>query len=1048
MGKTLMNKAIPSKTTYRYMLVCLLLLASLAGMRWLWLEVLFPTDASFRAEAGVLDLRGIDLQEQDVLTLDGQWEWYPDELLTSSQLQLRHVDAEARHIQVPGRWGGLTNDSRASSIGYGTYRLRIVMDPLEQPIMFWFKSIQTSAEIEVNGHALGGVGQVADNKPGYSPHNRPFKIAYAEQGGTEIELLVRVANFDSPLSGGITRSVRFGTQAAISAASDFSIAFQLTLVLFMLLHGLYTCIVYLYRPRDRSLFFTGIVFLSVALAVFSGHDKLLLLWLPVEYGWAIKIRVVALLWQNVCLVIMYRRFSGIERIGRGLSVYIAVVAALTVVIAVSPAAVVNVVVDAFIFLIVYLISYLWFAFVVGKMIVQKQADKDIQLLLITGICIISNLGWSTLDSLIDKWTVYYPIDIIIAGAVFSTYWFKKYLRKSDEIVELYEQLKIADKMKDRFLANTSHELRTPLHGIMNITSGVYNREKDKLDESSRNELELVGTVSRRMARLIDDLLDVARLQEQRVALRLEPLGVQAVVPGVVAMLRHMAEGKPIELQVHVSDTMPLVMADEKRLVQIVYNLLHNALKYTERGVISISAEARAGRAEIYVADTGVGMDDKTQTEVFTPYVQGAYGISDARGIGLGLSICKQLVELHDGELTVESQPGLGSTFRFTLPLADEGAAMLSPEAVVFSEREAAPTMPGYEDMRYPDRLAERRSGSDPLQHILPDGVVRILAVDDDPLNLNVLAGILSHEPYELTMVYSAQEVLQALDTGKWDLLIAEVMMPQMSGYELTERVRERFSVSELPVLLLTARTAPADIYTGFLAGANDYVAKPADAVELKYRIRSLIALKQSVHDRLQIEAAYMQAQIQPHFLFNALNSLIVLSDIDPDKMRRFGEAFTSFLRISFDYLNRGETVRLARELELVKAYLYIEKERFADRLHIVWDVQDDMNVMLPPLSIQPLIENAVKHGAMSRAVGGTVCLRVTEQAGGMLIEVSDTGPGMDDETIVRVLDRTVKEKRGIGVSNTHRRLIQLYWQGLAIESKPGEGTKVSFFVPR
>jgi sensor histidine kinase YesM len=320
-------------------------------------------------------------------------------------------------------------------------------------------------------------------------------------------------------------------------------------------------------------------------------------------------------------------------------------------------------------------------------------------------------------------------------------------------------------------------------------------------------------------------------------------------------------------------------------------------------------------------------------------------------------------------------------------------------------------------------------------------------VDDDPVNLNVLKGILENEPYLITTVNSAQEALDWLDKKRWDLLISDVMMPQMSGYELTQKVRARYSLYELPVLLLTARSQPEDIYTGFLSGANDYVTKPVDAVELKYRIRALTALKLSFNERVRIEAAYLQAQIQPHFLFNTLNSIASLSDLDTKKMQELIIAFTSFLRISFDFLNIGELVNLSHELELVESYLYIEQTRFAERIAVVWELDPDIDIQLPPLSIQPLVENAIKHGILKRHHGGTVHIRITRQNKAVKVEVEDNGLGMDETTLALLLKPTMKAEGGIGLANTHRRLMQLYGQGLSINSKQGKGTLISFVIP-
>ncbi|WP_239615557.1 hybrid sensor histidine kinase/response regulator [Cohnella mopanensis] len=1004
---------------------------------------MFTTSDQPRVVHGVLDMRGLDLNSSPPIALNGDWQLYPSQFVSHQDVQ---QTAEPRYVQVPGDWSsGLANGS-GSSYGYGTYRLRILIDPLKQPVGFWLQGIQASSAVEINGITANSFGKLATNAKEYTPKNVSYTASYSVEGTTEIELLIRAANFDEPYNGGITRSIRFSSQAAIDYSRWYSIGFQLVAFVVLLLHGLYACILFVFNRRERALFTMGLLTLSVGIAVIIGHDNLLLLWLPINYTWAIKIRLLSLLWQNQFILLLFRRLSSAPPRNGWLRAYTAALVSLSGILLVAPASWVNGTVDLKIFLVFYLIPFAWFIYIVGTMIFKKQADKDVVFLLITALGIMSNLTWSIAESAVDITTVYYPIDIIVALIGFSAYWFKKYFRHSKENTKLNEQLKKADKLKDQFLANTSHELRTPLHGIMNIAQTVVTKEKEKLNESSVKDMELLITISRRMSHMLGDLLDVARLQEHRIVLQQEPLLIQSIVPGVIGMLKFMIGGKPVQLHMNIPESTPPVMADEKRLVQVLYNLLHNALKYTEEGTISVSAETRNGQAIIYVSDTGVGMNEETKARAFLPYEQGAYGISDGRGIGLGLSICKLLVQLHGGTLSVRSEPGKGSVFSFDLPLAKSSDLPSMPNPLQL-HRLTDETVTPPSGLIVPATAIDEVAASALIPPLLSGRKMNILAVDDDPVNLNVLVGILSTEPYRITTVHSAREVLELLDTEQWDLLIADVMMPQMSGYELTQRVREHYSVSELPVLLLTARSQPADIYTGFSSGANDYVTKPVDALELKYRIRALTTLKQSINERLRMEAAYLQAQIHPHFLFNTLNSIMALSDIDTAKMRNLGDSFASYLRICFDFLNTGELVELTRELELAEAYLYIEKVRFEDRLSIVWEVEPDIHLLLPPLTIQPLIENAVKHGLLSRHIGGTVHIRISRQQSFALIEVRDDGKGMDQDKIDQLLSPTLKGKSGIGLSNTNRRLMQLYGHGLSIHSKPNEGTTVSFVIP-
>lgn len=195
------------------------------------------------------------------------------------------------------------------------------------------------------------------------------------------------------------------------------------------------------------------------------------------------------------------------------------------------------------------------------------------------------------------------------------------------------------------------------------------------------------------------------------------------------------------------------------------------------------------------------------------------------------------------------------------------------------------------------------------------------------------------------------------------------------------------------MLLLTARGQPEDIHSGLLAGANDYIIKPTNTLELKSRIRVLTDLTLAVRDRMYIEAAWLQAQSKPHFFFNTLNSILALSEIDTDRMHKLADAFSLYLHSSFDFRNLDKLVPLNRELELVQAYLSIEKERFEERLQVQWEVQASLEMLIPPLFIQPLVENAARHGILRRQRGGKIIIRIAEYGHSVEVHVEDDGVG-------------------------------------------------------
>ncbi|MVP00991.1 ATP-binding protein [Paenibacillus lutrae] len=1080
------------------------------------------------AVRGQLDLRGWDFAASRSVTLNGEWEFYPDKFIDpgmSGSAGAASSPEETRLIQVPGNWKESLHPENPSNIGYGSYRLRILVDPEDQPYLgIQIPRIPASSKIFINGKLLQQTGEPAAVKELYTPRNLP-STAYFANNLREMELILHVANFDNPMRGGLYQSIKLGSEKAINRADLLTTGLQLLICIIFAIHAVYALILYLSGfSQKRQLVYFMLTTLSAIIMTLVDDKQLLLLWLPISYAAGVKLlyvsyTVVALFLLQLVLHVLpqYSKYK-VFRWFTWMSVLYVIFVVL------APVDVVQLAVRAF--------HFVYFPpFLIVTAVTLRQAlsnGKDSIYLLLVASALTSSVGWGVAKSLGWAQNVYYPFDLIIGFVAFAAFCLRQFIHTYNRMSEFAQELQKSDKMKDEFLVNTSHELRTPLHGILNIAQQVLETSGPVLDAKSTQNLELLVTVGRRMSLMLGDLLDLTQLREGRVKLQPRSVRIQAAASGVLDMLKFLTEGKKVRFVMDIPASFPPVLADETRLIQILFNLTHNAVKFTDTGAILIRAEIRAGQAYIHVSDTGCGMDEDMQHRVFRPYEQGdAPRSSSAGGLGLGLSICQQMVQLHGGRLTVKSAPGEGSVFTFNLPLAEEardaqylaGPQQLIPAASGLgadsagAATEPAPANPAVSAAAAwasADSAAAAQAANAPstgdlvasgvavealaaedtaralaaeaavgalatkaaarahleaaaggsaieasaatlplMQHGLTEGRPRILAVDDDPVNLRILGDILLADAYEVVITTSPQEALKLINSASWDLIIADVMMPHISGYELTRLIRERYSISELPVLLLTTRSRPEDIYSGFLAGASEYVTKPVDALELRSRVRALTDLKQSIQDRLSMEAAYLQAQIQPHFLFNTLNSITALSDIDTDKMNDLIEAFSTYLRLSFDFLNSAQLVPLERELELVRCYLYIEKERFDERLTVVWNNEPNLNILLPPLTIQPLVENAVKHGALSLPRGGTVHIRMYRAKGAIRVSIEDNGRGMSAERIHDLLEHPQRPaSQGIGLRNTHRRLKQLYGHGLTIDSKQGQGTTVSFEIPR
>lgn len=392
--------------------------------------------------------------------------------------------------------------------------------------------------------------------------------------------------------------------------------------------------------------------------------------------------------------------------------------------------------------------------------------------------------------------------------------------------EAFDSLKKADRIKDEFLANTSHELRTPLHGIIGIAESLYEGAAGEQPAATRRDLGLIVSSGRRLASLVNDILDFAKLKQGDIGIGKRAVDIRRLCEVVLNLSLPLVKGRPVELRNRIPESFPAVLGDEDRIQQILHNLVGNAVKFTHRGEVVVAAGIRDGMAEISVTDSGIGIRPDRLADIFKSFEQADASITrEYGGTGLGLSITKTLVELHGGEIRVSSEPGNGSCFTFTLPLAADAAREVPPAILARPVPAAEP--PG------PLPQTPRPDSTGPT----------ILVVDDEPVNRQVLLNQLSPEGFRVVEAASGEEALRISAAGpRPDLVLLDLMMPRMSGYEVCRKLRDAWQASELPVIMLTAKNQVSDLVEGFGVGANDYIAKPCSRSELLARVRTHLGL--------------------------------------------------------------------------------------------------------------------------------------------------------------------------------------------------------------
>lgn len=1002
------------------------LLAAAVAVAGICLAVLAITDtkASLPApRSGTLDLAGWNPAGDEVLNLRGEWDFYWKELLTYSDL-MDNNPQQAIRADVPAVWNKYEIDGKKlPGFGYATYRLKVVNAEKSTPLAFRIPTMSTAYRMYINDRLVASNGTVAADSELFRPDYRPVTVQVLPPA-SEFSIIVQVSNFVYA-RGGMWYSIDMGTPQQIHDLDRRIVYRDLFLTGSFFILGLYYLSIFLLRREDKSsLYFAFMCLVVIGRTVIHGDFAVYSILPFISFKGIVLVNYITLYWFPVTFALLMGdlfREEISKKAVRAAVIYASAMSLFTLLLPVPFFTRYILFVEAVAVLIVlYLVTRVGVAFVRGK--------QDSFIMLVGALAMIIGTAYDILchyhiilDNVGELTSFGFYLIIFLQSFILA----RRFSQAFRNVNDLSNRLLKIDKLKDEFLANTSHELRTPLSGILGITESLLRGGEGNLNEGQRQSLSIIAGSSRRLANLVSDILDYSRLKHGDIKINLKPVRINGIVQSTLKVFRQMNKSPGVEILDSLPDGLPPVMADENRLAQIMYNLVGNAVKFTTQGYVRVTAKAVGGIVEVCVEDTGKGIPEEKFDDIFKSFEQ----VDDTLtgGVGLGLSITKQLVESHKGKLWVESVVGKGSKFYFTLSAAGEQA----------EEKEMGLPLhdPGE---TYPVKQLEtlRIAGSGAL----------ILLVDDEILNLQSAAAILKTEGYSIMAVDSGTAALKEItDHNDISLVILDVMMPDMSGYEVCRKIRENKSHYDLPVLMLTAKTTTEDILMGFEAGANDYLPKPFEVEELIARVRTLVNLKASVDKAMAAEVAFLQAQIKPHFLYNALNTISSFCDTNPGHAGQLINELANYLRQSFDFKNLEMFVTIDREIRLIVSYLEIERARFGDKLNVIFNIDGSIHADIPPLTIQPLVENAIRHGLRKKGGRGTVTISIQNDPDGVRVTVGDDGPGIPSDKLDRLF--STDGGSGIGLWNIDSRLRKIFGRGLSVKSEAGKGTEVTFTIP-
>ena len=443
----------------------------------------------------------------------------------------------------------------------------------------------------------------------------------------------------------------------------------------------------------------------------------------------------------------------------------------------------------------------------------------------------------------------YSLYFLVALSIIGTIAYSQH-RKIKYQRTINTRLKQIDKLKDEFLANTSHELRTPLNGIIGITESVLDGATGPLSKATKDNLSMVVSSGKRLSNLINDILDFSKIKNRSLMLFPKAIDLYSMIDVVVTLSKPLITNPEIKLINDVSKDLPTVSADENRLQQILYNLVGNAIKFTDKGEIKVSAFEEQGEIIVKVIDTGVGIDPTHINKLFNTFEQPEEAKKrQQNSTGLGLSVSKKLVQLHGGNLKVKSTLGRGTTFSFNLPISGEQSTG-NPDN--FQNLNRLHQLKNQEHSLIEPNKNDEQS---------PTGA-RILIVDDEPINRQVLHNHLSLHNYRITEACGGEQALELIEQqGPFDLILLDIMMPQISGYQVCSKLRERYAMNDLPIIFLSAKNQVSDLMAGFSVGANDYLTKPVTKEELLTRVEAHLTFL-DIHRNLEQRVAARTEQLQ------------------------------------------------------------------------------------------------------------------------------------------------------------------------------------------
>lgn len=1009
------------KISYVFLVIFIVVITSL---RLLWIN-LFYSPHIF-SEQGEISF-GSEVSNQ-IHYLDGNWDFYPSQFISPEQLSENPNFLSPKSIKVPGVWNEGFGDKQPK--GYGTYVLNITLpDQIKESLGFYFPSIRSASKIYINNNLVHQSGTIAADEKKAQAKNLPQTIIYhPDQSEHTLQVVVQVSNYKDSRGGGIVRGVQFGTADLIINKVSFSKTSQLLTIMFFYLISFLTFLLYLVTSLKKNrkefrLFYFAILLASLATIFFlSSDEKMLHQWTSISYEWGFSfVNALQILAGIAILKILIFSFKANNKWLNHAIIFGYLLIVISLVVPNIILTSISIIYSLYLFVsIVVLIKEL------SKGLNTKKSDSI--LFIFSIISLTNHLLWWFYSISTGLSLPHYPIDLLLALSFIIAAWFEEYTQVINKLLILNKKVIETNQQKDDFVTLAVAQMTKPLQSLLTINQHLMTTN---LSENQKQELAQANVINTHLGIVIKNLADVIRANTNEEQVEFTAIPVEQSISSIQSIIeQYFIEKKRVTFSNNENE--PLTILGHRDLFfEMLYNIYYYAYNNTPSNsemIIHSQKKTAIQKGNIIIELTNYKMSPTSLSILDMSYdelIEHNHLFSDELQIELNLA--NKLAQVQGGQMDVHIHDT--STFiqlEFELS-TKEADLFISP----IQERTFSPTW-------------QTSLKSMEQTHS------KVLIIGKNDLHTNVLEHLLNKEHYETHSTTCEEEASDLLMIDNWDLVIIDPYHPEINFYQWIRETRKYFTLVQLPILYLSNWGKLNENHLAFQAGANDFIEKPIDGQELLVRVNTLTLMKKTVDQTIELEAAWLQSQISPHFLFNTLNTIISLQRIDEEKMENVLDAFMNVLHNKFKYKGLNETISLKEEIEMVQSYLYIEQQRFGERLNVRYaiDPVELDSIAILPLTIQPLVENAVKHGILPNKEGGTLTLKIIDSPTFVTIEVQDDGTGMTEEEIQTLLKNEFEITRGIGVVNTNIRLQKYFHTQLEIDSSIGVGTTFRFHLPK